>query len=69
MDAIDRTDLNTTIVLDADTWLGDHIRHGTSLLAQDFPGREGGCATDPLRTAHALVVDELAGMRSIARVP
>src|ERR687898_83127 len=34
----------------------------------DFPGRESGCATDPLRTAHALVVDELAGVPSIASV-
>src|SRR5215212_7729713 len=33
-----------------------------------FPGRESGCATDPLRTAHALVVDELAGTSSIASV-
>jgi hypothetical protein len=35
----------------------------------EFPGRESGCATDPLRTAHALVVDELAGSPSIASVP
>src|ERR687894_3125649 len=34
----------------------------------EFPGRESGCATDPLRTAHALVVDELAGAPSIASV-
>ncbi|MDF3016181.1 MAG: hypothetical protein K0R44_1406, partial [Thermomicrobiales bacterium] len=33
-----------------------------------FPGSESGCATDPLRTAHALVVDELAGSPSIASV-
>src|SRR5215213_3183421 len=31
-----------------------------------FSGRKSGCATDPLRTAHALVVDELAGSLSIA---
>src|SRR5215217_525742 len=35
----------------------------------DYPGRESGCATDPLRTAHALVVDELAGVPSIASAP
>src|SRR5215207_6112350 len=34
-----------------------------------FPGRESGCATDPLRTAQALVVDELAGTPSIAIGP
>jgi hypothetical protein len=34
VDAVDRTDLDTAIVLDADAWLGDHIRHGTSLLTQ-----------------------------------
>src|SRR5215213_5144637 len=35
----------------------------------DFPGRESGCATGPLGTAHALVVDELAGVPSIAITP
>ena len=35
MDTVDRTDLDTAIVFDADAWLGDHIRHGTSLLT-DF---------------------------------
>jgi hypothetical protein len=34
MDTVDRTDLDTAIVFDADAWLGDHIRHGTSLLTQ-----------------------------------
>src|SRR5829696_7216099 len=34
-----------------------------------FSGRESGCATDPLWTAHALVVDELAGAPSIASAP
>jgi hypothetical protein len=34
MDAIDRTDFDTAIVLDADTRLGDHVRHGTPLLAR-----------------------------------
>src|SRR5215216_1853237 len=68
MDTVDRTDLDAAIVFDTDAWLGDHIRHGTSLLTR-FPGRESGCATDPLRTAHALVVDELAGSPSIASVP
>jgi hypothetical protein len=33
VDAVHWTDLHTAIVLDTDTWLGDHIRHGTSLLA------------------------------------
>jgi hypothetical protein len=33
VDAVHGTNLHTAIVLDADTWLGDHIRHGTSLLA------------------------------------
>src|SRR3712207_1979283 len=34
----------------------------------DLSGLESWCATDPLRTAHALVVDELAGSPSIASV-
>jgi hypothetical protein len=36
VDAVDGTDLDTAIVLDADAWLGDHIRHGTSLLTRIF---------------------------------
>jgi hypothetical protein len=34
MDTVDRTNLDTAIVLDADTGLGDHVRHGTSLLTR-----------------------------------
>jgi hypothetical protein len=34
MDAVDGTDFDTAIVLDANARLGDHIRHGTSLLTQ-----------------------------------
>src|SRR5215212_7143826 len=36
MDAVDRADLDAAIVLDANAWLGDHIRHGTSLLTRFF---------------------------------
>ena len=65
MDAVDRANLDATIVLDANTRLGDHIRHANNSLP-GIPGRAIGCATDPLGSAHALVVDELAGTISIA---
>jgi hypothetical protein len=65
MDTIDRTNLDTTIVLDANTRLGDDVRH-VNYSSPGKPGRAIGCATDPLGCAHALVVDELAGFTSIA---
>ena len=37
VDAVDWTDLDTAIVLDANTGLGNDIRHGTTLLAR-IPG-------------------------------
>ena len=48
VNAVDGANLDATLVLDANTRLGDYVRHDALLLTRDVPGCADRCATDPL---------------------
>jgi hypothetical protein len=42
VDTVDRTDLDATVVLYANAWLGDYVRHDTSLPTRGFRAAKSG---------------------------